>query len=333
MKRLYGRLRFKDRVRIGVYWEEGWSVSEIGRRLGRAKSTISRELERCRDYDPDRANDKAEVRARFRRKWKTKLSRNPVLEGEVLNRLRKGWSPEQISRSLKLMFPSDDQMRISHETIYTYLYVLPRGELRAELLSYLRQKKKARSRRGRREKGGLRPGKIPEMISIEERPKEVERRSIAGHWEGDIVMGKRHKTALGTLVERKTRAVILVPLTKKTAPEVRRAFERAVKNLPRQMARTLTYDQGHKMSEHRLFTRNTKIKVYFCHPASPWERGTCENTNGLIRDFFPKGTDFSKIPRPEFKRVQNLLNERPRKTLGFLTPKEVFAKEVLQTFR
>jgi IS30 family transposase len=168
------------------------------------------------------------------------------------------------------------------------------------------------------------------MISIEERPASVESRSVAGHWEGDLIMGKNHKTALGSIVERKTRTVILVKLKKKDATTVRKSFERELKTLPKQMKKTMTYDQGREMSEHKLFTANTKMKVYFCHPASPWERGTNENTNMLIRDYFPKGTDFDTISRKEIKRVQNELNERIRKSLNWESPKDVFEREILK---
>lgn len=204
--------------------------------------------------------------------------------------------------------------------------MLPRGELKKELTKYLRQKKKSRYRRkGIYDKRGT----IPEMISIEERPKEVEDRAIAGHWEGDLILGKRHQSAIGTIVERKTRTVIMVPLKSRAMEDVRKAFEKELKSLPRQMKKTLTYDQGKEMSEHKLFTKNSKMKVYFCHPASPWERGTCENTNMLIRGFFPKGTDFSKVSRKELKQVQRWLNERPRMTLNWRKPLEVFNEEIL----
>jgi IS30 family transposase len=213
-------------------------------------------------------------------------------------------------------------MHISHESIYTYLYVLPRGELKKELIGYLRQKRPIRRSRTRLND---RRGVIPEMISIEERPAEVADRAIPGHWEGDLIMGPSNRTAIGTLVERTTRTVLLVPLGAKDASSVRRAFARTMKTLPHQLALSLTYDQGREMSEHRLFTAETKIQVYFAHPHSPWERGTNENTNGLIRDFFPKGTDFSTISNKELRRVQDLLNERPRKTLDWSTPKEAFS--------
>lgn len=167
------------------------------------------------------------------------------------------------------------------------------------------------------------------MISIEERPAEVADRSVAGHWEGDLIMGAMNRSAIGTLVERTTRTVLLVKLTRKDAESVRRAFAKTMLSLPKQMARSLTYDQGKEMAEHKLFTAQTEIAVYFAHPHSPWERGTCENTNGLLRDYFPKGTDLSTVSAAELQRVQKELNERPRKTLAWRTPAEAFAELIL----
>ncbi len=256
------------------------------------------------------------------------METNQSLRLEVLKGLKKRWSPDQISKTLREKYPDDSTMRISHESVYTYIYLLPRGVLKKQLISLLRQEKRNRNKRtsGKPKKGG---NYIPDMISIEERPAEVADRSLAGDWEGDLIMGAHKRSAIGTLVERKTRAVVLVPLKKWDAASVRKAFEKAMLKFPEHMRRSLTYDQGHEMWQHKLFTKHTKIKVYFCHPYSPWERGTCENTNGLIRDYFPKGTDFSKISTRQLKRVQHELNERPRKTLGYRTPKEVLSREIL----
>ena len=217
-------------------------------------------------------------------------------------------------------------MQISHESIYTYIYLLPRGELRKEMIEGLRHEKSKRQSRKRKTD---QRGKIQDMISIDERPEEVAERSLAGHWEGDLIIGKRHKSAIGTIVERKTRTVILVPLKSRDPFEVRKAFEKELKTLPQQIKKSMTYDQGYEMIEHKLFTKNTNMQVYFCHPSSPWERGTCENTNMLIRGFFPKGTDFNEITKSEIKKVQRLLNERPRRALNYKTPAEVFKKEIL----
>lgn len=321
----YERLSYEERVEIGIHLRMGFSIGWIAETLGRNKSTVSREIRRCelRYFAPE-----AQVLASVKyRRNQRKLDKIPRLREFVFSGLRKRWSPDQISHILKREFPKDHEMRISPESIYTYIYVLPRGELRKELILLLRQKKGFRYKRDK-----LRPsrGKDLEMISITERPSHVADRSLAGDWEGDLIIGKNQKSAIGTLVERKTRAVIIVPIKSKKPASVRKAFEKAVKNLPQQMKQSLTYDRGFEMAEHRLFTANTKMKVYFCHPSSPWERGTCENTNGLIRDYFPKGTDFSLVSKKELKRVQDELNERPRKTLDYRTPKEVINKEILQ---
>ena len=214
-------------------------------------------------------------------------------------------------------------MRISHEAIYTYLYVLPRGELRRELLATLRHRHKWRRAR-RASRAHDRRGQLPDMISIEERPAEVADRTIPGHWECDLLMGRGSTSALGTLVERTTRTTLLVPLRAKDATSVRRAFAREMRTLPQQMRRSLTYDRGKEMAEHRLFTETTGIKVYFAHPQNPWERGTNENTNGLLRQFFPKRTDFTRLSRRQIKHVQDLMNGRPRKVLNWRTPSEAF---------
>lgn len=298
----------------------------IAEKLGRNKSTISREISRYPfSYNAEKADRQAWNKARIRN-YKRRLDENDRLYNFVYRYLKKHWSPQQISTYLSKKYVNDSTMQISHESIYTYIYLLPRGELKKELIGYLRQRKKSRySRKGVNDKRG----KIPEMVSIEERPAEVADRSVAGHWEGDLLMGKGHKSAIGTIVERKTRTVILVKLKAKDATSVRKAFERELITLPKQMRKSMTYDQGHEMAEHKLFTKNTKIKVYFCHPSSPWERGTNENTNMLIRDYFPKGTDFSKITKKELKRVQYELNERIRKTLDWESPLDVFEREIL----
>lgn len=322
----YNRLTYQERIKIETYFQLGWTLMAIAEKLGRNKSTISREISRYPfSYNAEKADRQAWNKARIRN-YKRRLDENDRLYNFVYRYLKKHWSPQQISTYLSKKYVNDSTMQISHESIYTYIYLLPRGELKKELIGYLRQRKKSRySRKGVNDKRG----KIPEMVSIEERPAEVADRSVAGHWEGDLLMGKGHKSAIGTIVERKTRTVILVKLKAKDATSVRKAFERELITLPKQMRKSMTYDQGHEMAEHKLFTKNTKIKVYFCHPSSPWERGTNENTNMLIRDYFPKGTDFSKITKKELKRVQYELNERIRKTLDWESPLDVFEREIL----
>lgn len=328
MKR-YKHLTINERESLSYHLTRGLSITDAAKAMGRDKSTISREIVKSKlsrySYRALTAQSYVKLRKGVVRR-KPKIANNPELEEYIHSHLRQYWSPEEIANRLKVEYPFSPSMQVSHESIYTYLYVLPRGELKRELLSYLRQKRRLRQKKGNIHQ---KRGQIPEMISIEERPKEVEDRTIPGHWEGDLIVGKGHKSALGTLVERTTRTTILVPLDQMyDAQEVRRAFAKETKKLPTQMKLTLTYDRGKEMSEHKLFTKQTKIKVYFAHPQSPWERGTNENTNGLIRQFFPKGTDFSKVSRKEIKRVQNILNGRPRKVLNWFTPFEVFDKIV-----
>jgi IS30 family transposase len=243
----------------------------------------------------------------------------------VVRGLKRRWSPDQIAERLAIEYPQDTTMRIAPEAIYSTVYVLPKGALKKELLSYLRRGHRRRRRRKTGEKHVV-ERKMEGMVMIDDRPTEAEDRIIPGHWEGDLLIGKNRQSALGSITERSTRTTILVPLKTKRAEEVRQAFAREMKKLPKRMRLSLTYDQGREMAEHRLFTKETKMQVYFAHKACPWERGTNENTNGLIRQFFPKGTDFSQVSRQEIKRVEHLLNGRPRKVLGYMTPYEVFNK-------
>jgi len=221
-------------------------------------------------------------------------------------------------------------MQIAPETIYQYIYVLPRGSLKASLIKGLRQERKYRRKRKSKEsKQEEKRGKIADMLSIEERPAEVADRTIPGHWEGDLIIGKYKQSAIGTLVERTTRYLLMVPLKAgKDAVSVRKAYVKAIKTLPKELAKTLTYDQGKEMSDHKRFTLATGMEVYFAHPGSPWERGTNENTNGLIRQYFPKGTDFRTVSAQEIKRVQRQLNQRPRKAINYLTPEQAINKIV-----
>jgi IS30 family transposase len=325
----YVRLTDGEREEISRGLAVGETQSAIASRLGRHPSTISREVrshEGISGYRAFSAGKAAERSASSRRRGKHRLVQEHILCQTVIEGLRKHWSPREIVKHLKIAYPEDISMRISHEAIYQYVYVLPRGSLKKELISCLRQERKYRRKKeGRKGKPEETRGKIADMLSIEERPKEVEDRTVPGHWEGDLIMGKYKRTALGTLVERTTRYTLLVPLGRnKSATDVRRAYAKAMRTVPKELAKTLTYDQGKEMSEHRRFTIDTGIKVYFAHPGSPWERGTNENTNGLIRQYFPKGTEFDKIPTREIKRVQRQLNDRPRAALGFYKPDDKF---------
>ena len=301
------------------------SFKTIAKSLARNISTISREIGAgsCNKYTyrASKAQARAVRNSRKRKAGKYALDDNLRLKRYVYRKLRLKWSPDQIAKTLKTDYPTGMTMRISPESIYTYLFVLPRGTLKKELLACLRQNRKHRHKQRR---GVAAKRKLEDMLSIEERPKEIENRIIPGHWEGDLIVGKNNRSALGTLVERTTRTVILIPIKNREAETVAKAFAKEVKKLPQQMKLSMTYDQGREMAQHKLFTKITGVKVYFAHPRSPWERGTNENTNGLIRQYFPKGTDLHKISRYEVKRAQHQLNGRPRKTLNYRTPYETF---------
>ncbi len=325
----YKRLTPCEREELYLIFSAGCGIRSIASQLKRSPSTISREIKRnfynhpiC--YRPIFAQQRYNSIKR-KKKQNHKLNINNTLREKVLELLRKKWSPEQIAKRLIIMYPDDMNMRVSHETIYNYIYVLPRGELKKELISYLRRKH--HHRRKRKETGYKKPKTTEDFLSIEERPKEIADRIIPGHWEGDLIIGKLNQSAIGTLVERTTRMTFIVKLPNYDAYMVRNKFAEVFNNLPDGLRKTLTYDQGAEMfHQHELFTEQTKMNVYFAHPRSPWERGTNENTNSLIRQYFPRGTDFNKIKEKELKEVQDELNDRPRKTLGFHTPHEKFCE-------
>jgi IS30 family transposase len=322
----YRRLTTREREEVSRSLAVGMSQREIARLLVRHPSTISREIKRNRGrsgYRAYSASRRALAAASTRRSGKSRLAKDQELCSYVLGQLNQEWSPQEISERLKKEYPLHMNMRISHEAIYRYIYVLPRGELKRTLVSALRQEHAYRRKRKTGPKVENR-GKIADMLSIEERPEEVADRTVPGHWEGDLILGKYKRSALGTLVERTTRYTILVPLgNQKDAVSVREAYAKALRSIPAELKKTLTYDQGKEMSEHKRFTIDTGIQVYFAHPASPWERGTNENTNGLIRQYFPKGTDFSEAPLKRIKEVQRRLNNRPRAVLDYMKPDEV----------
>ena len=321
----YKRLSDLEREDISRMLSQKCSFRGIAKVLGRNVSTISREINAgsCNKYTyrAVKAQNRARRNSSKRKSGKHKLNGQPELWKYIRKKLEKKWSPRQIAEELEKDYPLDMTMRISPEAIYTYIYVLPRGSLKKELTSCLRQNRKRRHKQSR---GVKIERKIEDMLSIEERPLEVEDRIVPGHWEGDLIVGKNNRSALGTLVERTTRTTILVPVKNREAEIVAKAFAKEVRKLPQQMKLTMTYDQGREMAKHKLFTNITGVKVYFAHPRSPWERGTNENKNGLIRQFFPKGTDFNKVSRYEIKKVQDLLNGRPRQVLNFQKPYEVF---------
>jgi IS30 family transposase len=246
-----------------------------------------------------------------------------VLFGVVEHFIREGWSPEQIAGTLKNRYPEQAERRVSHETIYNALYVLPRGELRAGLLSCLRQGRNGRKRRSR---GQDRRGQIVDMTSLHVRPPEVEDRLIPGHWEGDLIKGAFNRSAVGTLVERSSRLVLLAQMEGATAPAALAGFSRVLNGVPEPMRKSLTYDQGKEMSEHKSLTERTGVAVFFADPHSPWQRGSNENTNGLLRQYLPKGTDLSGYSQEDLNAIAWKLNTRPRKLHGFRTPLQVYAE-------
>jgi IS30 family transposase len=313
-----GRLTLTDREEIAVALSHGVPFARIARALGRSTSTVSREVAANGGQEVYRAS-KAHRRAhdRARRPKPGKLVGGP-LPAVVLGWVEAWWSPEQIARRLRLEYPDDPMMRVSHETIYRSIYVQGRGELRRELARCLRSGRAQRQPRARME----RRGRIPDMVSISERPAEIEDRAVPGHWEGDLIIGKDNKSAIATLVERSTRYVLLAKIDNQTAPTVRDAIATQITQLPAHLRRSLTWDQGREMAQHAQFSIDTGIDVYFCEPHSPWQRGSNENTNGLLRQYFPKGTDLSIHSQQDLDAAAHSLNNRPRETLDWLKPSE-----------
>lgn len=325
------RLSVAEREELSRGLRAGDSLRQIGRKLERAASTISREVRRngCRTmYRAWRAEETAARRAK--RPKARKLELQPRLRSEVERRLRKRWSPRQVEMSLVSDYPDQAEMRVSHETIYRSLYVQARGGFRKELTAYLRSGRTRR--RPHRHAQNSRVGRLRDMIMISERPASAEDRAVPGHWEGDLIVGKGARSAIGTLVERASRYVMLFPLPQgRSAEAVRTALTRKILQLPRELRRSLTWDQGNEMAEHVRFSIDTKVAVYFCDPHSPWQRGSNENTNGLLRQYFPRTQDLSAYTSAQLNAVARELNGRPRQTLGWMTPSQVFGRYVALT--
>jgi IS30 family transposase len=317
------RLSFEDRIAIGMGIARGESDSEIARGLGRHRSTIGREIGRGQNrgqYRPWTAQRKADRLAR--RPKAGKLAGNARLCAAVEAGLGLRWSPEQISARLKVDHPDDQEMRISHETIYVSLFLQSRGELRRRLTAELRTGRTTRKAQGRVPQRG-----IKDMVSIRERPAEVEDRAVPGHWEGDLIMGAHNHSAVATLVERQTRFVMLAYLgADRRTERVIEALKRQITALPEHLTRSLTWDQGMELAAHQRFTVDTGVQVYFCDPHSPWQRGSNENTNGLLRQYLPKRTDLAVHDQAGLDRIATELNGRPRKTLGWMNPAEKMAE-------
>jgi transposase, IS30 family len=322
------RLSMADREELSRGLVAGESLRTIARRLVRAPSTISREVawngHRSR-YRAWRAEEGAAQRAR--RPKAEKLATNVALCREVERKLEAFWSPQQVSRHLVADYPGDLGMRVSHETIYKSLFIQARGALRKELTACLRTGRAQRRPHMRTEYTGA--GRLQNMVLISERPPEAADRAIPGHWEGDLIIGKGGRSAIGTLVERSSRYVVLLHLPNgRTAQDVRVALTRTVSKIPAELRRTLTWDQGKEMAEHVRFSTDTKMDVFFCDPHSPWQRGSNENTNGLLRQYFPKTSDLSLHSVAHLNAVARQLNNRPRQTLNWMKPSEVFGRTV-----
>jgi IS30 family transposase len=323
------RLRGVEREEISRGLLAGESVRQVADRLGRAPSTISREIRRNGGRDAYRAHrSQAAAREREHRPRPTRLAASPRLRDEVERMLRLRWSPVQISRRLRLEHPADEEMRVSHETIYRALYIQGRGELRRELAACLRTGRARRRAQAEPEDRGRMAG----MVLISERPAEIADRVVPGHWEGDLVIGRAQGSAVATLVERRTRYLMLAALPGgRTAPEVRDALVDKILTLPEHLRRSLTWDRGHEMAEHLRFTVDTGVAVYFCDPHSPWQRGTNENTNGLLRQYLPRSVNLREVSQEELDAIAAELNGRPRQTLDWRSPSEAFAEAVAAT--
>ena len=319
-------LSFEEREEISRAIARGHSARAIARALGRSHTTIAREINRCGGRRRYRAHAaEREAWRRSRRPRATKLELCPELRRVVAERLGEDHSPEQIAGWLRVCYPDNEAMQVSHETIYRALYVQARGTLKRELTRHLRRGRSRRYARSQSSKGQGQ-GKLTGMVMISERPPEVEDRAVPGHWEGDLLMGGP-TSAIATLVERQTRYCQLVALPDGSgAVEVCEALEQSIATLPAQLRRSLTWDQGKEMSEHRRFSVESGVEVYFCDPQSPWQRGSNENTNGLLRQYFPKRTSLAGVGQERLDEVAEKLNGRPRKTLGFATPADKLAE-------
>jgi len=323
-------LTLAEREDISRGIASGSSLREIARHLDRAASTVSREVNRHGGSPVYRAHEADE------QAWESALrpkqcllALHPRLREVVASKLILDWSPEQISGWLKTHYPDDESMRVSHETIYRSLFIQARGVLKKELMDHLRSKRRMRRSRHARVSGQSR-GQIVDAISIRERPPEVEDRAIPGHWEGDLLSGAKN-SYIATLVERHSRFAMLIRVPSKDTEAVVAALSRHVRKLPSTLRRSLTWDRGLEMAKHKTFTVATNVKVYFCDPQSPWQRGTNENTNLLLRQYFPRGTELSGYSQAQLDQVALRLNERPRKTLGFETPASRLQASVAST--
>jgi IS30 family transposase len=343
MKKIYKHISLSDRTLLQTQLQQGFSPARIAKSLGRHRSSITRELARngwkpnpsvrsvgrpplAGGYSSSQAHQRSERLAKVARVNRKLIIDNPLWL-RVYDGLQQGLSPEQIAGTMARM---NEPIRLCHETIYQAIYVMPKGELRTEMIALLRF---GHNKRRPRARGTDRRGQIPNMTSIDQRPADIAERLIPGHWEGDHIKGAANRSQVGTLVERKTRFVALVKLSNGTAQATTEGFGKILKRFDVDMRRSLTYDQGREMAQHAQLTEDTGIKVYFAHPHSPWERGQNENTNGLLRQYLPKGEDLSRFSQQELDAVAWKLNTRPRKTLGWKCPAELFLPEDVFDFK
>ena len=323
MTRRFRQMQAEERVTLAALRQQGRSLRQIGQVLGRSAGSLSRELARnalAGEYS-SRSAQQAFERRRCNARPRPKLDPEGELWPLVSHMLGWLWSPQQIAQTLRSMWPENPELHVSHETIYNAIYAYPKGELRKELIACLRQGK---STRRARSAGEDRRGQIPEMVSIHVRPPEVNDRLMPGHWEGDLIKGAGNKSSVAVLVERSTRLVLLAKMPDATAESALAAFTAKLNSIAAPLRQTLTYDQGKEMARHRELARATNIRVYFCDPHSPWQRGTCENTNGLLRQMLPKGTDLSIHDQQALDSIADLLNNRPRQTLNWRSPIQAF---------
>lgn len=329
MSTKHRRLSLKERIKIETLLNEGKSKAYIAKTLERARSTISREINKWVQNPEDKyIAELAHWNAKddyLNKRNLDKISTYNPLKIYVYKGLLKGWTPEQISGRIKIEHPNNPIMTISHEAIYRHIYNRPQASLNRKLIKLL-TRKKTRRRPIKKVRG--KGSKIRNQVSIDNRPKHIELRQEIGHWEGDLIIGKGQKSAIGTIVERKSRYTIIVKLKSRKANEVAKMFSKRINQLHQKLRKSMTYDNGIEMAKHQKITQKTGMKIYFAHPYSSWERGTNENTNGIIRRDLPKGTDFNLINEKELLKLEQKLNNKPRKIIGYKTPKEILEFEL-----
>ena len=332
MGKQYRHLSSEERAVIQIEHGNGSSLRAIAQRLSRSVATVSRELARNRlaagaNYEATAAASAYRSR-RLRCVRRRKLVEGQWLHQHVHDRLvYRRWSPQQIAAKLRDMYPDDPARQVSHETIYAAIYAQPRGSLKQSLIEALRQGK---PRRGVRRTTAVSAGFVPEQLRIAHRPEEIATRLVPGHWEGDFIKGAYNRSAVGTVVERKTRFVVLCKMDGCTAQAALEGFTRQMKKLPAFLRESLTYDNGSEMACHAELSKRLKLDIWFCDPHAPWQRGSNENTNGLLRQFLPKGADLSQVSQTQLNDIARLMNGRPRKTLNWKTPEEAMAKEMAE---